>query len=76
VGLVSMGVGVCGGGGLEDERCRERGEGGCHAGDMTLAQMGKSRFVLRDVQVKRESMASRVMVKGLRTVKGPKTWPS
>jgi hypothetical protein len=47
VGLVSMGVGVCGGGGLEDERCRERGEGGCHAGDMTLAQMGKSRRVLR-----------------------------
>jgi hypothetical protein len=44
VGVLSMGV--RGGGGLEGERCRERGEGGCHAGDMTLAQMGKSRFVL------------------------------
>jgi hypothetical protein len=45
VGLVGMGVRVRGGDGLEGERCRERGEGGCHAGDMTFAQMGKSRRV-------------------------------
>ena len=47
VGVLSMGVRARGGDGLEDERRREGGERGCHAGDMTLAQMGKSRRVLR-----------------------------
>ena len=47
---VGMGVRVRGGDGLEDERRREGSEGGCHAGDMTLAQWGKSRFVFRRQQ--------------------------